>query len=74
MKIKVVGLNHKTAPINIREKLAIQNQQIHAALGKLKEDFPQAEFVLLSTCNRTELYNAGSFTDGIGQSGQSGDR
>ena len=58
MKITVVGLNHKTAPVDIREKLAFNIEQSAQALGRLKSNFPTAEFVLLSTCNRTELYCA----------------
>jgi glutamyl-tRNA reductase len=59
MKIAVVGLNHKTAPVDIREQLAFSADQTTDALGKLKTLFPSAEFVILSTCNRTELYYAG---------------
>ena len=58
MKILVVGLNHKSAPVAVREKLAFDSEEITAALGKLKDRFEQAEFVLLSTCNRVELYCA----------------
>ena len=56
MKIFVVGLNHKSAPIDIREKLAFDAAEINRALRRLKNRFPEAEFVLLSTCNRVELY------------------
>jgi len=56
MKITVVGLNHKTAPIEVREKLAFNADQVTEVLGQLKSKFPGAEFALLSTCNRTELY------------------
>jgi len=59
MKIAVVGLNHKTAPVDIRERLAFSADQTTESLGKLKKLFPSAEFVILSTCNRTELYYAG---------------
>lgn len=58
MKITVVGLNHKTAPVDIREKLAFNAEQAVAALQQLKDRFPDVEFVLLSTCNRTEIYSA----------------
>lgn len=56
MSISVVGLNHKTAPLALREKLAFDAAQTVAALRALKEQLPEAGFVLLSTCNRTELY------------------
>ncbi len=58
MKIIAVGLNHKSAPIEIREKLFFSTDQANDALIQLKEKFPEAEFVLLSTCNRVELYCA----------------
>ena len=58
MKILVVGLNHKSAPIEIREKLAFNANQTRSALRQLKDRFRQAEFVILSTCNRVELYCA----------------
>ncbi len=58
MKIAVIGLSHKTAPVEIREKLAFDSSQILSALRHLKSRFTQAEFVLLSTCNRVELYTA----------------
>jgi glutamyl-tRNA reductase len=58
MKIVVLGLNHKTAPIEIREKLAFDTVETTRALCELKNRFCQAEFVLLSTCNRVELYCA----------------
>jgi glutamyl-tRNA reductase len=58
MKIVVLGLNHKSAPIEIREKLAFDATQTVKALRELKLRFYKAEFVLLSTCNRVELYCA----------------
>jgi len=59
MKIVVLGLNHKTAPVEIREKLAFDAAGTSEALSALKALFPKAEYVLLSTCNRVELYCAG---------------
>jgi glutamyl-tRNA reductase len=64
MKIVVLGLNHKTAPLEIREKLAFDSAETSMALGELKKRFGQAEFVLLSTCNRVELYCAGKHCQG----------
>ncbi len=58
MKIVVVGLNHKSAPIDVREKLAFGAVETVRALRQLKNRFHEAEFVLLSTCNRVELYSA----------------
>lgn len=58
MKITVVGLNHKTASVDIREKLAFNAERTTGVLTQFKEKFPGGEFALLSTCNRTELYHA----------------
>ena len=65
MKIVVLGLNHKSAPIEIREKLAFDTAQTIKALKELKNRFREAEFVLLSTCNRVELYCASKLTDEV---------
>jgi len=59
MSIVLLGLNHKSAAVEVRERLAFDGPQITAALGQLKQMEPQGEFVLLSTCNRVELYYAG---------------
>jgi len=48
------GLNHKTAPIEVREKLYITEAEIPEVLAKLKETL--SECIILSTCNRTEIY------------------
>ena len=64
MKIVVLGLNHKTAPVEIREKLAFDTAETSKALFELKKRFSQAEFVLISTCNRVELYCAGKHCQG----------
>ena len=64
MKILVLGLNHKTAPVEIREKLAFDTDETSRALCELKKRFAQAEFVLISTCNRVELYCAGKHCQG----------
>ncbi|HEX9014605.1 MAG TPA: glutamyl-tRNA reductase [Chloroflexota bacterium] len=54
MEIIVVGVNHKAAPVAVREMLAFTPAQMDAALLSLHERIP--ECVLLSTCNRTEIY------------------
>ncbi|MCK4998841.1 MAG: glutamyl-tRNA reductase [Anaerohalosphaera sp.] len=58
MHILLVGLNHKTAPVKIRERIAFDADGTFAVLGKLKERWGACEFILLSTCNRVELYCA----------------
>ena len=60
MAFKVLGLNHKTAPVSLREKVAFSEERLVAALRTLRQESGVAEVVILSTCNRTELYWAGS--------------
>lgn len=57
MKILCVGLNWRT-PIAARERIAFDDDARKAALIHLREKFTDAEFAILSTCNRTELYTA----------------
>jgi glutamyl-tRNA reductase len=61
----MVGINYRTAPIDLREKFAAGTQQTRQILGRLRTDFPHAEFMLLSTCNRVELYSAAPVGKGI---------
>jgi glutamyl-tRNA reductase len=58
IRLLLVGLNHKTAPLEVRETLAFDEGSAVAALTALRAQFPAAEAVLLSTCNRVELYLA----------------
>jgi glutamyl-tRNA reductase len=53
--IGIVGINHKTAPVSVRERFVFQEEEITRFLGLLKEKGYGDEAVLLSTCNRTEL-------------------
>lgn len=55
------GINHKTAPIEVREKLYIHENEIPALVSLLKETL--AECVILSTCNRTEIYGVATAAD-----------
>jgi glutamyl-tRNA reductase len=52
----LVGLNHTTAPLAVRERLSFDGRQRVEALSALQQKYPQCEAVLLSTCNRVELY------------------
>jgi len=56
MYILVVGLNYKTAPVEIRERLTFNPSQLGEAMRALKEKKSVLENVILSTCNRTEIY------------------
>lgn len=58
MPLAVVGLSHRTAPIEVRERLAFGRGEVPAALVGLAESGAAGEAVVLSTCNRTELYLA----------------
>ncbi|MBN2886127.1 MAG: glutamyl-tRNA reductase [Chromatiaceae bacterium] len=58
MKLLALGLNHKTAPVDIRERLAFGPDIIAGALRDLTGCPDVREGVILSTCNRTELYCA----------------
>jgi glutamyl-tRNA reductase len=58
MKVQVVGCSHQNTPVAVRERLAFGNEQTRAALEQLREQFPDVEVVLLSTCNRVEVYTA----------------
>src|SRR5947209_4730008 len=55
-RLLLLGLNHTTAPLEVRERLAFNAGQRDAAVAALRERFPACEAVLLSTCNRVELY------------------
>jgi glutamyl-tRNA reductase len=57
MKLLLVGCNYRTAPIELREKLAFDAPKLGAALGELESRYG-CEAVILSTCNRVELYLA----------------
>jgi len=56
MPLITLGLNHKTAPIELRERLAFTPQTLPEALSSLKKLDIVEEAAILSTCNRTELY------------------
>ena len=53
--IILIGLNHKTAPVALRECLAFTDDEIIHAVSTLPKAFPIREVMLLSTCNRVEL-------------------
>ena len=57
MHLIVVGLSHKTAPVEIREKLAVPESRLGEALGRLCSYRGVKEGILLSTCNRVEVYS-----------------
>ncbi|GAB4139534.1 MAG: glutamyl-tRNA reductase [Thermogutta sp.] len=64
MILQVVGCNHRTASIAVRERLAFSPQQSRAFLARWKDEYDLLEAVLLSTCNRVELYTATDLPQG----------
>ena len=56
MSLFVLGLNHRTASLSLRERLAFGPENLAAAVEALKQQAGVQEVCLLSTCNRTEIY------------------
>lgn len=56
MSLLALGLNHQTAPLGIRERVAFTPERLHPALHDLLQRGAVHEAAILSTCNRTELY------------------
>ncbi len=56
MQLIVLGLNHKTAPVEVRERFNFSNDRVASILRRLRNYDNIPEAMLLSTCNRTELY------------------
>ncbi|MXZ89974.1 MAG: glutamyl-tRNA reductase [Chloroflexi bacterium] len=69
MSLLVLGLDHRTAPVEMRELLSVEREQLPGAMEQLSEYVPQS--VILSTCNRTEVYVYDP--DDIGLVGRVGD-
>ena len=60
MAVNILGINHKTAPVALREKVAFTEDRLSAALLALRQELGVAEALILSTCNRTEVYWSGT--------------
>ena len=58
MSVVVIGLSHRTSPVELRERFAYAESKIHSALQALRESGIAGEAVILSTCNRVEIYAA----------------
>ena len=59
MNVLVVSCNHHNAGVKIRERLAFASEsQLQSAYTRWKERHPTSELVVLSTCNRVEIYAA----------------
>jgi glutamyl-tRNA reductase len=62
--IVVVGLNHETAPVAVREALAFPKEALAEALARVREEAGLGEAVILSTCNRVEVYGHSAESSG----------
>jgi len=58
MRILLLGINHRTAPLELREKLAPSDAELSALHDELSRRYPMSEHVVIATCNRMELYIA----------------
>ena len=56
IKFRSLSISHKNAPVQIREIISLDDQAIHSILLKLKDFFSLGDALILSTCNRTEVY------------------
>ena len=65
MALTVVGINHRGATLEIRERVAYRTSEIGSALSGLSATCEAREAVLLSTCNRTEVYIVENETDAV---------
>jgi glutamyl-tRNA reductase len=77
MGFHVIGLNHQTAPVDLRERVAFSGDAVDTALMELQRLPAVREVALLSTCNRTELYaetddDGGSLADWLARRSQVG--
>ncbi len=66
MDIVLVGLNHRTAPVEVRERIAFRNGELAPALRRLVAIEGVAEGAILSTCNRVEVVACGADPGAIG--------
>ncbi|MCZ6602647.1 MAG: glutamyl-tRNA reductase, partial [Planctomycetota bacterium] len=55
--IALVGLSHRTAAVSIRERLAFTSTRLPEGLRRFRDSTGQEEGVILSTCNRVEIYS-----------------
>ncbi|MBV1786789.1 glutamyl-tRNA reductase [Marinobacterium sp. D7] len=63
MALLALGINHKTASVEVRERVAFAPERIGEAMSDAREQARLQEVAILSTCNRTELYCATELTD-----------
>ncbi len=59
MKLQMIGCSHHDAAVEFRERVSFTSDQVGETLDAFRQRFPKGELVLLSTCNRVELYASG---------------
>ena len=69
MSVVVIGLSHRTSPLELRERFAFAEEKIPAALQALRESGIATEATILSTCNRVEIYAATSLAPEVAFAG-----
>ena len=65
MSVVVIGLSHRSAPVELRERFAFAETNIPNAIQQLRESGITTETVILSTCNRVEIYAATSLAPAV---------
>ena len=65
MPVSILGINHKTAPVSVREKVAFDPQNIDSALQSLKSEALLNEAAIISTCNRMEIVYRNEIHEGL---------
>lgn len=60
MKLQMIGCSHHDAAVEFRERVSFNADQVADVLSRFRNRFPDGELVLLSTCNRVELYTSAS--------------
>jgi glutamyl-tRNA reductase len=61
IKFRSLSISHKNAPVKIREIISLDERETHSILLKLKDIFSLTDVLILSTCNRTEVYYSHEF-------------
>jgi glutamyl-tRNA reductase len=67
MALLTLGINHRTAPLAVREQLAFHAEELHRALSELAASGGVHEAAILSTCNRTEIYVQAEAPHGVSE-------
>jgi len=60
LELFCVGLNHETSPLDVRDALVMNDEEVGRAIQALRERAGATEALVISTCNRTEVYTRGA--------------